>query len=103
MEFTSQVQIQKIPNLVQEFFEHVLPDEKPLFVGDEATVFDVSMSPPDELIKRFYQAGGALFVGEADVDSRVPHLSAKLKGGAVAFSLHLSPKSIPVRIVPFPA
>ena len=34
--------MQKIPELTQEFFEHVLYDEEPLFISDEATIWDVS-------------------------------------------------------------
>lgn len=52
MEFSSEVEIQKIPELVQEFFERVLFDEEPLFVGDEATIWDVSMATPEELVRR---------------------------------------------------
>ena len=44
--------MQKIPELTQEFFEHVLYDEEPLFISDEATVWDVSMSSGEELIDR---------------------------------------------------
>jgi hypothetical protein len=52
MDFSSNVEIQKIHELVREFFERVLFDEEPLFVGDEATIWDVSMAAPDELMKR---------------------------------------------------
>jgi hypothetical protein len=52
MEFSSDLQLKRIPELVREFFDHVLFDEKPLFVGDEATMLDVSLASPDELAKR---------------------------------------------------
>jgi hypothetical protein len=52
MKFTSDDEMRKISNLAQEFFERVLYDEKPLFVGDEATIWDVSMSTPAELLMR---------------------------------------------------
>lgn len=53
MEFSSDEKMQKIPALAHEFFEHVLADEyEPLFVGDEATIWDVSMATPEELIGR---------------------------------------------------
>jgi len=52
MEFSSDSEMQKIPELTWEFFEQVLFDEEPLFVGDEATIWDVSLSAPEDLIKR---------------------------------------------------
>ncbi|MBI3658557.1 MAG: hypothetical protein HY232_19305 [Acidobacteria bacterium] len=52
MEFSSAVEIGKIPELVQEFFQHVLYGEEPVFISDEATIWDVSMSTTEELIKR---------------------------------------------------
>ncbi|HEY6802127.1 MAG TPA: hypothetical protein VI306_00990 [Pyrinomonadaceae bacterium] len=50
--FSSDSEIQKIPELTEEFFEHVLYDEEPLFISDEATIWDVSMSTAEELISR---------------------------------------------------
>ena len=50
--FSSDSEMQKIPELTQEFFEHVLYDEEPLFISDEATIWDVSMSTGEELISR---------------------------------------------------
>jgi hypothetical protein len=55
MEFGADVEMQKVSGLAQEFFEHVLYDEEPLFVGDEATIWDVSMSVPEELLRRMSQ------------------------------------------------
>ncbi len=55
--------MQKIPELTREFFEHVLYDEEPLFISDEATVWDVSMSSAEELIdriSRYYKKNLAL-------------------------------------------
>jgi len=49
MEFSSDAQITKIPGLLEELFQHVLYDEEPIFVSDEATIWDVSVSTPDEL------------------------------------------------------
>ena len=54
-EFSPDVEMQKIPELTQEFFEHVLYDEEPLFISDEATIWDVSMSTGEELIDRISQ------------------------------------------------
>ena len=52
MEFSSDVETRKIPALVEAFFEHVLFDEEPIFVSDEATIWDVSMAAPEELLRR---------------------------------------------------
>ena len=52
MEFSSDQEIRKIPDLVDEFFKHVLYDEEPLFVSDEAKIWDVSMATPEELMRR---------------------------------------------------
>lgn len=50
--FSSDSEMQKIPELTQEFLEHVLYDEEPLFISDEATIWDVSMATAEELITR---------------------------------------------------
>jgi hypothetical protein len=52
MEFSSDVEMRKIQALAREFFEHVLFDEEPLFVSDEASIGDVSMASREELMKR---------------------------------------------------
>jgi len=52
MEFSSDTEIRKIAELLDELFVHVLYDEEPLFVSDEATIWDVSMADPEELLKR---------------------------------------------------
>lgn len=53
--FSSDFEMQKIPpELTQEFLEHVLYDEEPLFISDEATIWDVSMTTAEELISRIY-------------------------------------------------
>lgn len=52
MKFSSDIEMQKIPELTQEFLEHVLYDEQPLFISDEATIWDVSMTTAEELISR---------------------------------------------------
>lgn len=53
--FSSDIEMQKIPELTQEFLEHVLYDEEPLFISDEATIWDVSMTTAEELISRISQ------------------------------------------------
>ena len=52
MEFSSDAEMQKIEDLKREFFEHILYDEDPVFVSDEATIWDVSMSSADDLLDR---------------------------------------------------
>jgi hypothetical protein len=52
MDFASDHEIKTIPDLTRELFEHILYDEEPVFVSDEATIWDVSMSSADELIDR---------------------------------------------------
>jgi len=55
-EFSPDVEMQKIPELTQELFDHVLYDEEPLFICDEATIWDVSSAPTaEELIDRISQ------------------------------------------------
>ena len=52
MEFGSDVEMQKVSHEAREFFEEILSDEEPLFVSDEATIWDLSMSTADELLER---------------------------------------------------
>jgi hypothetical protein len=50
-EFSSNEKMLKIPELSEELFEHVLYDEEPLFVSDEATIWAVSTASPEEIIR----------------------------------------------------
>jgi hypothetical protein len=52
VEFTPDERVRAIPELIAALFEHVLQDEEPLFIGDEATMLDVSLAAPEELQKR---------------------------------------------------
>lgn len=52
MKFSTDTEMQKLACEANEFFDHVLHDEEPCFVSDEATIFDVSMSTEADLIKR---------------------------------------------------
>jgi hypothetical protein len=45
-------EVRKIPIWLQKFIESVLFDESPIFISDEATIWDISMTPADELMKR---------------------------------------------------
>ncbi len=58
MEFSSNIEMQKIPDLIRELFEHILYDEQPLFISDDATIWDISMSPAEELLNRCSQYYG---------------------------------------------
>jgi hypothetical protein len=46
MEFSSDIEMQKASREAQEFFALILPEEQPLFVSDEATIWDVSLQRP---------------------------------------------------------
>ncbi len=52
MEFSSDKEIRKIPRLLDEFLQHVAHDYEPFFIGDEATIWDVSMDSAEELLRR---------------------------------------------------
>ncbi len=52
MKFSSDVETKRVRELLRELFEEVLTDEEPLFIGDDATILDVSMSEPVELKQR---------------------------------------------------
>ena len=52
MDFAPDNEIQKLCNLVQELFNQVLYDEEPIFINEDATIWDVSMSSPEELFSR---------------------------------------------------
>jgi hypothetical protein len=42
----------RVRGLADELFKHVLYDEEPLFVSDEATLWGVSMSDVNEVLER---------------------------------------------------
>jgi hypothetical protein len=52
LEFTSSEKVREIRALTDALFQHVLYDEEPIFIGDEATIFDVSVAPTEELLTR---------------------------------------------------
>lgn len=52
MEFSPDVEMQRVSNEAEEFFERVLYDEEPLFVSDEATLWGVWMGDVDEVLER---------------------------------------------------
>jgi hypothetical protein len=58
MHISSNSEIKRIPDLTREFLEHVLYDEEPIFISDDATIWDVSMSAVDDLLNRCSQYYG---------------------------------------------
>ena len=44
--------VRRIKPLIDSLFAMVLYDEEPLFISDEATLLDVSLALPEELIRR---------------------------------------------------
>jgi hypothetical protein len=53
MELSPDTRIRSVGGLVAEMFQNVLYDEEPLFVSDEATLWAVSMSDPNDVLERF--------------------------------------------------
>jgi len=84
MEFAPDEKVQSIPELTQELFEHVLYDEEPMFVSDEATIWDVSMAAPDELLRRcseYYATSVTLEDLNQPLWKLLTRLSAARRGG----------------------
>lgn len=52
LEFSPNTEMSRVSGLADELFEHVLYDEEPLFVSDEATLWGVSMGDVDEVLER---------------------------------------------------
>jgi hypothetical protein len=52
VELTPDDRVRAVAGLIAALFEHVLYDEDPIFIGDEATILDVSMASLEELQKR---------------------------------------------------
>jgi hypothetical protein len=58
MEFAFDDKTRAVEGLCDEFLEKVLYDEEPVFISDEANVFDISTSEPAELLKRCFDYYG---------------------------------------------
>jgi hypothetical protein len=59
LEFSTDAEMQKIPELAEEFYNNILDEEdRPVFVSDEATVWGVWMSTAEELLRRVTQYYG---------------------------------------------
>lgn len=53
LEFSTDAEMKKIPELAEEFYDNILDEEdRPAFVSDEATVWGVWMSTAEELLSR---------------------------------------------------
>jgi len=52
MEFSSDIEMQKVSIEAKEFFDKILYNEESLFVSDEATIWDVSTLTVKELLER---------------------------------------------------
>lgn len=85
LEFSSDAEMKKIAGLAQEFYEKIL-DDKPFFVSDEANVFDVSGSEPDELLVRISKYYGKT-VSMADLKQPLWKLIPQLNEGRRAGGL----------------
>jgi hypothetical protein len=80
MELTSDEKMRAIPALTEALFLHVLNDEEPIFIGDEATMLDVSMASPDDLLKRcsdYYKTSVSLADLRRPLWQLLPELEAK--------------------------
>jgi hypothetical protein len=67
LHLASHVEMRKHPEAVKEFCEHILLDYEPLFVSDDAKIWDVTLSPPEELIQRCIDHYGIMLTIE-DLD-----------------------------------
>ena len=82
MEFSADVEMKKIAGLAEEFSKNILDDE-PFFVSDEATVWSVSGSEPEELIARISNYYGKT-VSMADLQQPLWKLIRQLNEGRSA-------------------
>lgn len=63
LEFSPDTEMSRVKLLADELFEHVLYDEEPMFVSDEATLWDASMSDVDTVLgrpRRYYEVSLSL-------------------------------------------
>jgi hypothetical protein len=52
LEFCPDTEMSRVSGLANELFEHVLYDEEPTYISDEATLWGVAMSGVDEVLAR---------------------------------------------------
>ncbi|MFI5058483.1 MAG: hypothetical protein ACHQLQ_09865 [Candidatus Acidiferrales bacterium] len=82
MEFSADVEMKKIAELAQQFYEKIL-DDKPFFVSDEAAILDVSGAEPEELIAKISEYYGKT-VSMADLQQPLWKLIRQLSEGRSA-------------------
>ena len=51
-DFSPSIEMQKFAPLAEDFYKNILFDEKPLFVSDEATLFDIWSGDMEEILLR---------------------------------------------------
>jgi hypothetical protein len=76
-DFSTSEQIERIQPLVDEFFERVIHEYEPVFVSDEARIWDVSTETPGQLVtllRTYYDVS----VTRQDLDLPLWELIAKL-------------------------
>lgn len=71
--------MQKLGRELQEFVRKVLFDEEPVFISDEATIWDISTLSGNELLERFSKVYG-ISVSLADLSQPFWKLLRQLNG-----------------------
>ena len=85
MEFTSDRKVLAVRGLVEALFQHVLYDEDPVWFGDEATILDVSLVEPEELLKRcsdYYKTAVSLDQLHKPLWQLLPELEGRRKAAS---------------------
>jgi hypothetical protein len=72
--------MRKVSLEAQEFFDNILSGDEPVFVSDEATIWDVSTSTADELLERCSKFYGLSLTSE-DLKQPLWKLLRKLNDG----------------------
>jgi len=85
LEFTSDEKVREMRALTDALFKHVLYDEEPIFIGDEASILDVSVAPTAELVKRcsdYYRTPVAVEDLRKPLWQLLPELESRRKASA---------------------
>jgi hypothetical protein len=78
IQFADDSEVRRCSLLIEEFVANVLFDEEPLFISDEASVWDISLGPSgNELIERCQRFYG-VSVSSADLKMSVWRLVEKI-------------------------
>jgi hypothetical protein len=83
MEFSSDTKMKQIEGLAREFFDNVIQDEEPVFVSDEATIWDVSMAAPEELMRAcsdYYRVPVSMDDRKLPLWQLIPSLNERRRG-----------------------